>query len=80
MKLGVSKKISKLPSRKGLQKNHAQHNENQKHLRGEAFSGIYFFFPKHPRGEASEKKQSYLLGEASRKIMSNFTIFQGNLL
>ena len=35
---GVAKKFSKLPSRRGLQKNHAQFNENQKHPWGEALS------------------------------------------
>ena len=79
MKLGGCQKISKLPSSRGLKKNHAQLNENQKHPRGEAFSANFFF--KNTLEERPQKKiQSYPLGEASRKIMLNFTIFQGNLL
>ena len=50
---GAAKKKSKTPSRRGLQKNHAQSHENQKHPRGEVFS--QFFFQKHPRVEASVK-------------------------
>ena len=58
MKLGVVKKISKTPSRRGLHLNHAQRNENQKHPRGEIFSAKKI--AKTPSRRGLEKRYAQL--------------------
>ena len=74
----VAKKISKLPSRRALQKNHAQlHNFSGKSLlkfsRRQNFK-IFWVENVDEVGGLARKFQSYPLGEPSRKIMLNFKI------